>query len=112
MALKAARAKWRRKATGRSEGLAEELGESGSARGSNGEGTRERRQERVRKGEKSGYGRCSNGLWSRGDIVRGRAFDGTGGKNHAPSSHAMSRRNRARPRHTNQLSNVNIDGYA
>ena len=76
MALKAARAKWRRKATGRSERVAEESGESGSARGSDGEGARGRQQERVRKGEKSGYGRHGNGLWSRGDIVRGTGIDG------------------------------------
>ena len=76
MAPKAASTKRRRKVTGRSEGLEGESGESGSARGSDGEGVGGRRQERVRKGEKSGHGRHSNGLWSKGDSVRGPGFDG------------------------------------
>ena len=85
MALKVARAQQRRKATGQSEGLVEESGESGSVGESDGKGAGGCRQERVQKGEKSGHGRRGNGLWNRGDVVQGTGFDGTGGKNHALS---------------------------
>ena len=111
MAPKAASAKQRSKATGRSQELQGESGESGSVGGSDGDGAGGRRQE-VRKGGNIAHSRRGKGLWSRGNVVQGPGFDSKGGASRAPRFLAGSGRGGGRPTQTEQVTDVDMDGYA